>query len=149
MIEAKARMPKMHEASLSSLIVPYGADQTLYVVVDRVSGAKEIRIERTDLESTIGELIAGCFSDPVRVMSFNTLEHWTKDISTEIATEIQARCDIEAMATYLLFQRDRLVQGTLGTADYRDAVARARGWVGQQAAPHWRDFLAAWPPTEG
>jgi len=95
MIEAKARVPKMHEASLSSLIVPYGADQTLYVVVDRVIGAKEIRIERTDLESTIGELIAGCFSDPVRVMSFNTLEHWTKDISTEIATEIQARCDID------------------------------------------------------
>ena len=95
MIEAKARVPKMHEASLSSLIVPYGADQTLYVVVDRVSAAKEIRIERTDLEITIGELIAGCFSDPVRVMSFNTLEHWTKDISTEIATEIQARCDID------------------------------------------------------
>jgi len=95
MIEAKARVPKMHEASLSSLIVPYGADQTLYVVVDRVSGAKEIRIERTDLDSTIGELIAGCFSDPVRVMSFNTLEHWTQDISTEIATEIQARCDID------------------------------------------------------
>ena len=95
MIEAKARVPKMHEASLSSLIVPYGADQTLYVVVDRVSGAKEIRIERTDLDSTIGELIAGFFSDPVRVMSFNTLEHWTQDISTEIATEIQARCDID------------------------------------------------------
>lgn len=63
--------------------------------------------------------------------------------------EIRARCDIEAMATYLLFLRDRLVQGTLGAADYRDSVAQARGWVGQQAAPHWRDFLAAWPSTEG
>lgn len=97
MIEAKARVPKMHEASLPSLMVPYGADQTLYVVIDRVNGAKEIRIERTDLENTIRELIAGCFSDPVRVTSFNTLEHWTKDISAEIAAEIQARCDIECI----------------------------------------------------
>ncbi|WP_236261578.1 3'-5' exonuclease [Pseudogulbenkiania ferrooxidans] len=63
--------------------------------------------------------------------------------------EIRARCDIEAMATYLLFLRDRLVQGTLGTADYHDSVAQARGWVGRQAAPHWRDFLAAWSSTQG
>lgn len=63
--------------------------------------------------------------------------------------DIRARCDIEAMATYLLFQRDRLVQGTLGAADYHDSVAQARGWIGQQPAPHWRDFLGAWPTPQG
>jgi predicted PolB exonuclease-like 3'-5' exonuclease len=63
--------------------------------------------------------------------------------------EVQARCDIEAVTTYLLFQRDRLVQGALSAADYRDAVAQVRGWVGQQAAPHWHGFLAAWPATQG
>jgi hypothetical protein len=80
---------------LSSPSVPYGADQTLFVVVDRIGGNKEIRIERSDLDNTIGEIIAGCFSDPVRVLSFNTLEHWIKDISAEVAAEIQSRCDID------------------------------------------------------
>ena len=85
----------MLEAVPLSLDVPYGADQTLFVVIDRISGAREIRVERTDLDQTIGEFIAGCFSDPVRVISFNTLEHWVKDISADVALEIQSRCDID------------------------------------------------------
>jgi hypothetical protein len=31
----------------------------------------------------------------VRVVAFNTLEHWSEDVSTDIAREIQTRCDIE------------------------------------------------------
>ncbi|WP_246666895.1 hypothetical protein [Bradyrhizobium guangdongense] len=88
----------MLEASLSSPDVPYGADQTIFVVVDRVSGPKDIkdiRIERPDVETIIRELFAGCFSDPVAVFAFNTLEHWVKDISTEVAGEIRSRCDID------------------------------------------------------
>ncbi|WFU43213.1 hypothetical protein QA640_12625 [Bradyrhizobium sp. CB82] len=85
----------MLEAVPSSLDVPYGADQTLFVVIDQIGGAREIRIERADLDQAIGEFIAGCFSDPVRVISFNTLEHWVKDISADVALEIQSRCDIE------------------------------------------------------
>ena len=88
----------MLEASVPSPVVPFGADQTLFVVIDRRDKGTEIRIERTDLEVTIGELVAGCFNDPSRVISFNTLEHWMKDISTEIAGEIRARCDIDGIA---------------------------------------------------
>jgi hypothetical protein len=87
----------MLEAGESSTIVPYGADQTLFVVVDRVGAARETRVERTELDSTISDLIAGCFSDPLRVISFNTLEHWVKDISDEIAAEIQSRCDMDGV----------------------------------------------------
>ncbi len=87
----------MSGASPSSANVPYGADQTLYVVRDRVSGSREIALERADLDATISDLIAGCFSDPVRVTCFNTLEHWVKDISADVAAEIQARCDIEGI----------------------------------------------------
>ncbi|OAF17975.1 hypothetical protein [Bradyrhizobium neotropicale] len=87
----------MLEADVSSPMVPYGADQTIFVVVDRLDRATEIRIERSDIEVTIDELVAGCFHDPVQVISFNTLEHWMKDISTEIAGEIQARCDIDGV----------------------------------------------------
>jgi len=79
----------------SSPMVPYGANQTIYVVEDRISRTRELRIERIDFETTIDDLMAGCFSDPLRVTCFNTLEHWVKDISAETVVEIQSRCDIE------------------------------------------------------
>ena len=85
----------MFTAGPSSQHVPYGADQTLFVVIDRIGSAKEIRVERTDLDQAIGEMFSGCFNDPVRVISFNTLEHWMKDVSGEVAAELQARCDID------------------------------------------------------
>ena len=87
----------MLEAGVPCQVVPYGADQTIFVVVDRLDEATEIRIERSDLDTAISELVAGCFSDPIQVISFNTLEHWMKDISTDVAGEIQARCDIEGV----------------------------------------------------
>ena len=32
------------------------------------------------------------------MIAFNTLEYWSGDVSEEIATEIQTRCDIEGVA---------------------------------------------------
>ncbi|MBK3659750.1 hypothetical protein JJE66_00580 [Bradyrhizobium diazoefficiens] len=87
----------MRDASVPDPTVPYGADQTLFVVIDRRGEGAEIPIERSDLDATIGELVAGCFNDPIKVISFNTLEHWMKDISNEIAGEIRARCDIDGV----------------------------------------------------
>ncbi|MCK1711103.1 MULTISPECIES: hypothetical protein [unclassified Bradyrhizobium] len=88
----------MIETSAPDPTVPYGADQTLFVVIDRRDQATEIPIERSDIEVTIRDLVAGCFNDPIKVVSFNTLEHWMKDISTEVAGEIRARCDIDGIA---------------------------------------------------
>lgn len=89
----------MRDTSWSPIIVPYGADQTIYLVVDRVqkgAGAiHEAELERSDLETIIGDLMSGQFNDPVRVVAFNTLEHWTRDVSADVAAEIQSRCDIE------------------------------------------------------
>jgi hypothetical protein len=39
--------------------------------------------------------MSGQFNDPVRVVAFNTLEHWAQDVSKDIALEIQSRCDID------------------------------------------------------
>jgi len=79
--------------------VPYGADQTVYLVVDsfvaRGSVCGETEIERTDPEAVISDLISGQFNNPLRVVAFNTLEHWARDVSEEIAAEIQARFDID------------------------------------------------------
>ena len=83
-------------------IVPYGADQTIYVVVDAIaplgSDGQERRVEVEDLDTVVAAFIAGRFRDPLRVLAFNTLEHWSQDLSSEVAREIQTRCDIEGVA---------------------------------------------------
>ena len=79
-------------------LVPYGADQTVFLVIDRFGGLstvyRETEIERADLETIIADLMSGQFNDPIRVVAFNTLEHWSEDVSEYIAFEIQTRCDI-------------------------------------------------------
>ena len=71
--------------------VPYGADQTVYLVVDRHgSGSvyREAEVERTDFENVIDDFLTGQFNDPVRVVAFNTLEHWANDVSRDVAQVI-------------------------------------------------------------
>jgi hypothetical protein len=79
-------------------VVPYGADQTLYLVMDMLGPEGfELQnpIERPDLDSVINDLMLARFNNPVGIYAFNTLEHWTADISKNVAEEIQCRCDIE------------------------------------------------------
>jgi hypothetical protein len=88
----------MPRTGWSPTTIPYGADQTVYLVIDRFSSGsvyRETEIERTDLETIISDFMTGQFNDPVRVVAFNTLEHWADDVSADVAREIQARCDIE------------------------------------------------------
>ena len=70
-------------------VVPYGADETAYLVVDSFGALgsvyRETEIERADAETIISDLMTGQFSNPVRVIAFNTLEHWSKDVSADIA----------------------------------------------------------------
>src|SRR5262245_28441292 len=80
-------------------MVPYGADETVYLVVDSFGAAgavyREMEVERADLETVISDLLTGQFSAPVRIVAFNTLEHWAEDVSQEVAEGIQTRCDID------------------------------------------------------
>jgi len=89
----------MRKSGRTSSIVPYGADQTIYLVIDTFGHAgsvyRETEVERTDLETVIADLMSGQFNDPTRVVAFNTLEHWSEDVSEDIAREIQTCCDIE------------------------------------------------------
>src|ERR1700693_3363420 len=75
-----------------------GADQAVYLVFDRFGGPgavhRETEVEGVDLETIIADLMSGQFNDPIRVVAFNTLEHWSEDVSEYIAFEIQTRCDI-------------------------------------------------------
>ena len=76
--------------------VPYGADQTVYLVVEGSGQHGVVRkTEHADIETVIADLLSGQFSDPIEVVAFNTLEHWTDDLSKDVAREIRCRCDID------------------------------------------------------
>ena len=127
--------------------VPYGADQTVYLVVDRFgrlgSFYREIEVERTDLETIITDLMSGQFNDPVRVVAFNTLEHWSEEISKDIALEIQTRCDIDGVAVpeqNTDYSRCNVATGIAGVGDQQVEFA---------VAVHIRDGHTYWTLSAG
>jgi hypothetical protein len=109
--------------------VPYGADQTVYLVFDSFGASRsdcpEKEIERDDLETIISDLLTGQFNAPVRVMAFNTLEHWIEDVSNQVAEEIQARCDIDSVSV---------------PEHVRNFVASHTGFCGKRGADVRPDF---------
>jgi hypothetical protein len=78
-------------------IVPTDHDQTIYLVVNNFGhlgiAFTETDVERADLETVITDLMSGQYSDPVRVVAFNTAEHWAEDVSEDVALEILRRVD--------------------------------------------------------
>ena len=91
----------MPTTSWSPGTVPYGADETVYLVIDSfgTNGTvyRETEIEKADVETIVGDLLSGQYNSPVRIVAFNTLEHWSKDVSSEVAAEIQTRCDMDGV----------------------------------------------------
>src|ERR1700730_10836786 len=79
-------------------IVPNGHDQTFYLVVNNFgkpgTAFAETDVAEADLETTITGLMSGQYSDPVRVVAFNTAEHWSEDASEDVAREILRRLDL-------------------------------------------------------
>ena len=79
-------------------IVPNGHDQTFYIVVNNYGtlgpAFAETDVGEADLETTITDLMSGQYSDPVRVVAFNTTEHWSEDASEDVAQEIMRRLDL-------------------------------------------------------
>ena len=80
-------------------IVPHGDDTTVYLVKDDLGklGAvwREADAEATDLETVVTDLLTGQYHDPVRVIAFNTTEHWARDVSEDVAHELRRRCDLQ------------------------------------------------------
>jgi hypothetical protein len=79
----------------SPSIVP-GIDRDVYLVLDdfgRIGWSwRETHVEETDFETVIIDLLEGQFSNPVRVIGFNTAEGWSRDVSEEVADELRQRC---------------------------------------------------------
>jgi hypothetical protein len=41
------------------------------------------------------DLLTGQYNNPFRVISFNTAERWSEDISEDVACESRRRCDLQ------------------------------------------------------
>jgi hypothetical protein len=80
-------------------IVPNGDDQTVYLVVDDFGrngrAYRETDVEAADLETVIVDLLDGQYTNPIRVVAFNTAEGWSQDVSEDIAQELRRRCDLQ------------------------------------------------------
>lgn len=79
----------------SPSIVPETFDQDVYLVLNDFGSLgrfwPETDGQHTDRESVIRDLFEGQYSDPVRVVAFNTALGWSRDVSEEIAAEIAKR----------------------------------------------------------
>ena len=87
----------MRNSNWTPLIVPKGNDQTVYLVANDFGKHGRTRVEADvesiDLETIIQDLLTGQYSDPIRVISFNTAEHWSEDVSEE--HELRRRCNLQ------------------------------------------------------
>ena len=86
------------DRSLVPSIAPNGHDQTVYLVINNFGNLgtafPETDVDKADLETVIGDLMSGQYSDPVRVVAFNTAEQWSADVSQDVAYEITRRADL-------------------------------------------------------
>jgi hypothetical protein len=87
----------MRSFDQSPSIVPPANDQDVYLVLDdfrdwHVQVWRETDVEDTDLETLIEDLLDGQYSNPVRIVAFNTAEGWSRDVSEEVAQILSQRC---------------------------------------------------------
>ncbi|MEA2884725.1 MAG: hypothetical protein QOH32_3981 [Bradyrhizobium sp.] len=89
----------MRRASWTPSIVPNGSDQNVYLVLDDLGHTgqvwREADAETTDLETIISDLLQGQYTNPIRVVGFNTAERWSEDVSADVAHELRRRCDLQ------------------------------------------------------
>jgi hypothetical protein len=87
----------------SPSIVP---DHDVYLVLNRYkSGVAwcETDEEDTDRETLIRDLMEGQYSHPIRIVAFNTVEGWSRDVTDDIADELRQRIGDEVPASLLEF----------------------------------------------
>jgi hypothetical protein len=86
----------MRRSNWTPSIVPNGNDHTVYLVMDDLGRVwREADDGAAELEAVILDLLAGQYKSPIRVVAFNTAEHWSQDVSADVAQELRRRCDLQ------------------------------------------------------
>ena len=79
----------------SPSIVPREADQDTYLVLEDFGGIgcswRETDAEDADRETLIRDLVEGQYRHPVRIVCFNSVEGWCRDVTLDIADELRRR----------------------------------------------------------
>jgi hypothetical protein len=71
--------------------------EDVYLVVDDfgslgVAAWRESNVGDTNLETVIDQLMEGQYCNPVSVVGFNVARGWSRDVSEDVAHELQKRC---------------------------------------------------------
>ena len=70
------------------------SDVTMHVVecvFGKIHYLKEMDLADADQETVIRDFVAGQFEHPRRVIAFNTVEGWSREVSEDIAREVVER----------------------------------------------------------
>ena len=74
---------------------PHGPQQDTYLVLEdfgpRGRCWRASDEEDTDRETLIRDLFSGEYTDPVRIVAFNSAEGWCRDVTVDIADELRRR----------------------------------------------------------
>ena len=86
----------MRRSDQAPSIVPPGNVQDVYLVLEDFQGFgqawRETDVNDTNLETLIEDLLDGQYSNPVRIIAFNTTEGWSRDVSAAVAGILRKRC---------------------------------------------------------
>jgi hypothetical protein len=88
----------MRNPNWAPSIVPNEHGRTVYLVADDFKSGRvwcETDYEDTGLETVIQDLLTGQYNSPSRVVAFNTAEHWSQDVTADVALELRRRCDLQ------------------------------------------------------
>jgi hypothetical protein len=70
-------------------------DVTVYIVVedfgDFGQAYRETDLAEADLGTIVHNMISGEYRNPLRIVAFNTVEGWSRDVSEEIAYDVLDR----------------------------------------------------------
>ena len=84
----------MSFASVTPGLVPH-VGVVAYIVLDDFGKAGRVYREAAEadatLESIIDDLLTGQFNNPARVVSFNTSQGWSRDVSEDVVHEVMRR----------------------------------------------------------
>jgi hypothetical protein len=92
-------------------------DVTVYIVLNDFGQLGSAYVEtdeaKADEEAVLNNIGSGEYSNPVRVVAFNTVEGWSRDVTEDIA---RALLDREAREADLSESARRFVERVLDTA---------------------------------
>lgn len=62
--------------------------------------------------------------------------------------EIRDYCETDVVNTYLMYCRFQLMRGEMTQATYDAEISLVRSSLAEIEAPHWKEYLAAWPSSQ-